>query len=226
MKLKLIEKRKEIGNIVSFVFDAGKQFKWIAGQYLIYKLPHQKEDLRGRMRFFTISSAPFQKHPTITTRIFEDNPSSFKKELNSLGINDEIEAKGPDGDFVWEGENNDYIFIAGGIGITPFNSIIRQLSFEKKKINITLIYSNKVKNDVLFKNELDAITKDHPEFKIDYLFSPQRVDEEIIKKYLDYKKIYYVSGPDPMVDAVIEIIKKMGVKEEKIRTDYFSGYKA
>ena len=77
MKFKLIEKRKEVGNIISFIFKPLEKFDWIAGQYLIYKLPHEKKDLRGIVRFFTISASPFQKTPTITTRIFNKNASSL-----------------------------------------------------------------------------------------------------------------------------------------------------
>src|SRR4030042_4868313 len=98
MKLKLIKKIRRVGNIRSFIFKPEKKFVWKAGQYLIAKIEHKKQDLRGDMRFITMSSAPFEKNVMITTRIFGKKASSFKKTLNNLKIGDYIGAKGPDGD--------------------------------------------------------------------------------------------------------------------------------
>ncbi len=224
MKLKLISKKRFVSNIKSFTFKPQRPIKWSAGQYLIYSLSHKNDDLRGKMRFFTISSSPFEKNITITTRIFK-SASSFKKSLDNLQIGDTIEAKGPDGDFVIDDPKKRLIFIAGGIGITPFASIIRQLSFEKKPINITLLYANKTKS-FLFKNDLDETAKIHKEFKIHWFLSPKKIDKRTLGRFTKNKRhIFYVSGPDPMVDEISDILKLLKVKEENIRQDYFSGYK-
>ena len=122
MKLKLIEKRNETKDIITFIFEPEKKFKWRAGQYLILSTDHKNPDNRGKMRFFTISSAPFENNPSITTRINKINSSSFKKALTALKIGSVINAKGPDGDFVIKNINKKYIFIAKGVGITPFIS--------------------------------------------------------------------------------------------------------
>jgi len=222
MKLTLIEKKKLTPEVFSFVFKPEKKLKWKAGQYLIYTLPHKNMDLRGKMRFFTISSSPFQKFPTISTKIVKES-SSFKKALNKLKIGDEISAKGPDGDFVIGNLNKHYIFIAGGIGITPFASIIRQLDFEKKKINVTLLYSGKTK-DLPFKKNFEQISRSHNEFKINY-FIGKRIDEKILKKFIKEKYTFYVSGPDPMVEEMEKLLFKLGIKKENFKDDYFSGYK-
>ncbi len=224
MKLRLIAKKRLVSNIKSFVFKPKANITWTAGQYLIYSLSHKNEDLRGKMRFFTISSSPFQKHITITTRIFK-TASSFKKTLDNLKIGEEIEAKGPDGDFTFDNPKELSVFIAGGIGITPFISIIRQLNFENKPINITLLYANKTKS-IAFKNELEEIAKNHKEFKIHFVFFPKRIDGNILSKFTKNKKTgFFVSGPDPMVDSVTKILLDLGVLEDNIKQDYFSGYK-
>ncbi len=227
MQLTLIEKREETKNALTFVFKPEIPLIWKPGQYLIYSLNHKKADLRGKMRFFTISSSPFEKNPSITTRIDKKNGSSFKHALNNLELGDKIEAKGPDGDFTLDDVNKTHIFIAGGIGITPFRSIIKQLNNDGDPINITLLYSNKTKNETVFKNGLEEIAKNHPEFKIHYFFSPQRIDESSLKKTVkDFKNsIFYVSGPDPMVETLVKILENLGVPKEHIKEDYFSGYK-
>lgn len=224
MKLRLIAKKRLVSNIKSFVFKPKANITWTAGQYLIYSLSHKNEDLRGKMRFFTISSSPFQKHITITTRIFK-TASSFKKTLDNLKIGDEIEAKGPDGDFTFDNPKKLSVFIAGGIGITPFISIIRQLNFENKPINITLLYASKTKS-IAFKNELEEIAKNHKEFKIRFVLFPKRIDEKVLNKFTKNKKtVFFVSGPDPMVDSVTKILLDLKVLEDNIKKDYFSGYK-
>ena len=222
MKLKLIDKRIETKNIKTFIFKPEGSITWTAGQYLIYSLPHENSDTRGKMRFFTISASPFEKNPSITTKII-DKSSSFKKTLDSLDLGQTIETKGPDGDFVIENVRKKYVFIAGGIGITPFFSIIKQLNYEKKPINITLFYISN--NKFVFKDVFDKISKTHIEFKTHYL--NERIDKKIIKEKINNLKeyIFYVSGPDPMVDDLEVLLKKLGVSKDKLKLDYFSGYK-
>lgn len=223
MKLILIEKRKEQKEIISFIFKTNDFLKWRAGQYLIVKIDH-KADLRGKMRFMSLSSAPFEKNPVITTKIFT-NPSSFKKELNSLKIGDQIEAKGPDGDLFIESFKKTYVFIAGGLGVTPFRSILKQLDFEKKKVNITLLYANKNK-DFLFDNELKEITKRNTKLKIKYFISPNKINKKSVEQLgLDFKKtMFFISGPENMIYKIQHLLKTLGVKDENMRQDYYTGY--
>ncbi|MBI2026019.1 MAG: FAD-dependent oxidoreductase [Candidatus Levybacteria bacterium] len=207
MRLTLVDKKRLTSNIKSFVF-----------------LPHKNEDLRGEMRFFTISSSPFEKRIAITTRIFKKK-SSFKKALDNLKIGEKIQAKGPDGDFVIEDFKKHHVFIAGGIGITPFIAIIRQKDYEKKPINVNLLYANKTKRTA-FKKDLDEIASRHKEFKLSYIFSPKKIEKNVLSKFFKNKKIiFFVSGPDPMVDNITKILLEEGVLEENIKQDYFSGYK-
>ncbi len=224
MILKLVEKRKETRSVTSFIFQPENPFKWAAGQYLIYKLAHENEDLRGRTRFFTISSSPFEKNPSITTRITKSS-SSFKKALNSLKPGDIIEAKGPDGDFVVDSFTKTHVFIAGGIGITPYISILKQLVKSKKKVRIILFYANKNKQ-IPFKKDLDEISAKDKDIKVNYVLSPRKINSFMLKKHLIPGALYYISGPDAMVEDITRELIKLGVKEKNIKNDYFSGYKS
>lgn len=225
MKLTLIGKKKETLSAVSFFFKPDFPILWTPGQYLIYTLDHKNPDLRGKMRFFTISSAPFENHITITTKIDDKAPSSFKKSLNKMAIGTKIQAKGPDGNFIIEDVFAEYVFIAGGIGITPFRSIIIDLANDKSPINITLLYANK-NDDLLFKNELEEIAESNPNIKIDYFISPARITKDALAEIIpDVKKpLYYISGPNPMVEEMLVILKSLGVEGKKIKSDYFDGY--
>lgn len=174
------------------------------------------------MRFFTISASPFEKYPSITTKIIGKS-SSFKKALDNLEINDEIEAKGPDGDFIVDKLSKNHVFIAGGIGITPFHSILKQLSFEKKQINATLFFTSK--KNFVFKDTIDKLQKENPKLRVFYL--NERINEDILKRNLKNlnQYIYYVSGPDPMVGELEILFKKIGIPNKNLKFDYFSGYK-
>ncbi|HKC15036.1 MAG TPA: FAD-dependent oxidoreductase [Patescibacteria group bacterium] len=225
MKLKLVDKEIQTGDVKSFVFEPDIPVEWAAGQFMVYRLDHENPDIRGKQRFFTISSAPFEKHIVITTHIQKDKSSTFKKSLDSLKIGDFIEAKGPDGDFILEDPNKNYVFIAGGIGITPFHSIIADLAHKSLPINITLFYANKTE-EFPFKEEFEKIREQNTSFKVHYVVSPKHIDENLIKENVAdlQKKIFYVSGPEKMVEDLTEMIKGIGIKEENIKQDFFPGY--
>lgn len=225
MQLTLIEKINEIKNIKTFVFKPLEKLNWKAGQYGVYKLPHESPDLRGKMRFITIASAPFEKKVHIVTRI-EKKPSSFKKTLDELRIGDEIELRRPDGDMYIEGEKKTYVFTAGGIGITPFWSILKQLNFEKKKLKIILLYANKNK-DFLFKKNFEEFANNNKNLKILYFISPEKIDK---KTYLNLKvnlrqSFFFTSGPENMIYEIEDLLESIGVPRKNMREDYFTGYK-
>jgi ferredoxin-NADP reductase len=222
MKLTLIEKKDEAKGIKTFIFKPDTKLDWIAGQYLIYSLPHEKEDLRGRQRFFTISSAPFQKFPSITTRI-EKKPSTFKKFLNGLKIGDKVNAKGPDGDFVLSRKSNLNILIAGGIGITPFIAMLRDIDFNKSKQKIKLFYASKT-SEILFKKEIDEITKKNKNIEVEYYIGPKKIDKKFLNRFISLNTYFFVSGPDSMVSDFEDYLKREGVEDKNLKLDYFSGY--
>lgn len=225
MNLILIKIKNEGANIKTFIFEPDQKLIWKAGQYLIYILNHKNPDTRGKMRFLTISASPFEKHPAITTRI-TSNSSSFKKALANLKIGEKIIAKGPDGDLVIDDANKNYMFIAQGIGITPFKSIIKQLNFEKKAININLLYINKT-SEIPFRNELEEIAEKHNEFKIHYFSSPDEINRETLTRLTkNFKEtLFYISGSEIMIENIKKILKKLGTPRENIKEDYFLGYK-
>lgn len=224
MKLKLIEKKAQAGDAISFYFKPKKKISWQAGQYLFYTLPTNKPDNRGVTRYFTISSSPSENHIAITTRINDKN-STFKKTLVKLRISDEIEASGPDGDFVVDNPKRNLIFIAGGIGITPFHSILLDFDHKDIKPNVQLLYANRDKN-IVFKDELDVLTSAIPNLQIRYFISPTHIEESDIKELLSESKnpLIYISGPTPFVRIIRDIVKTQGIEKENIKMDYFSGY--
>ncbi len=224
MLLTLFEKKQEAKDVMSFKFKSNEPLNWKPGQYLFYTLPNDNPDNRGVTRYFTISSAPFEKHVMITTRISKPS-SSFKKSLLNLKTGEKVEASGPDGDFTIDDPNKNYVFIAGGIGITPFRSIILDLDHKKLPINVQLLYANRNK-DIVFKRELKSLAQRNPKFKIKYFINPDRIDEKAFSTFNFQLSTFnfFVSGPEPFVESIEKILKGLGIKPLKIKLDFFPGY--
>lgn len=233
--LPFVKKEKIAKDTYSFYFDSAKQnFSFLAGQYVDMILPIKNPDYRGSERSFTIASSPLnKKYLMITTKIMK---SSFKKALVSLKPDQAVEFNGPWGEFVFkEEETFPRVFLAGGIGITPFHSTIAYAHSKILSIPITLFVSFSRWEDVVFYKELSDISKENPNVKIIYTIThpdPQwkgetgRISEGLMKKYvLDISDPrYYIVGPPNMVADMEEIVVKMGVPSEKIFIENFSGY--
>lgn len=239
MKIKLVEKKEEASGTKSFFWEPEMEVKWIAGQYYYFTLPDMKyPDERGNTRHFTISSSPTEgKLIRITTRIRQE--SGYKKTLDELPIGAVADGEGPNGTFTLdENSKSSNIFIAGGIGITPFRSMIKNELDKNLQIPIHVIYSNSTPEEITFKDELTGWLKEHPFLKIDMTIShPEeskekwegltgRVDETMIKKlvYDTENPTWWVAGPPAMIDAMEEVLKKIGIPQEKIKSEKFTGY--
>ena len=96
MKLSLVTKRPETGDVMSFMFRSDTPLSWQAGQFLHYTLPHPDADERRITRYFTIASAPFEKHVMLTTRFASERSSSFKRALRQLPLGSAVEVGEPD----------------------------------------------------------------------------------------------------------------------------------
>lgn len=225
MKLTLIDKKPEAQDAITFKFKPQEPLNFKPGQYLRYIFNHPNPDDRGLNRFFSISAAPYEGVDQITTRFAPEKGSSFKTALKNLEPGAEIEATGPLGQFTLDDPTKKYVFIAGGIGITPFRSMILQLDHDSKPINIKLLYANRTP-DAVFKDEFEAVKSRHPEFQIKYFIGDQKIDEAAIKAEVPnlQEPIFYVSGPEPMVEAFEKMLMDMGIPDENIKRDFFPGY--
>lgn len=226
MKLTLIERKEEVPGVESFVFEPDAPLSWKAGQYVHYVLHHEPTDDRGSDRWFTVASAPFEGKPMITTRLSGDEGSSFKKKLASLAIGSRsVEITGAAGDFTIDEPEREYVFIAGGIGITPFHSILKQADHEGVALRALMLYSNRDER-VPYKDELDSFVAHNPSLSIEYITAPSRIDETLIGEHVRdlQTPLFFVSGPEPMVKSLAEMLETLGVPKSNIKLDDFPGY--
>jgi ferredoxin-NADP reductase len=227
MILNFTEKIQNTADCFSFFFDSSDEVIFKAGQHMNFTLPHDNPDDRGISRFFTIASAPNEGRIMITTRIALENSSTFKKALMNVRKGREITALPPQGKFTIDDYSKSYVFFAGGIGITPFRSILVDLDYNRKikEMEIFLLYSNK-NNDIVFKDELGLLASRNATFKTRYVISPEVCNIEMIKaevpNYND--KTYYISGPPGMVKSVAESLAAENIEDSRIKRDFFPGY--
>jgi ferredoxin-NADP reductase len=225
MKLTLRETKQEAPGVVSFIFEPSEPRAWKAGQYMQVMLPHDAADERGAERWFTISSAPYEGRPTITTRFDPVRSSTFKKTLAAMGPGESLESEYVDGDFTVDDASKQYVFIAGGIGITPFHSILKQADHDGVALDVQLLYANRDGN-VIFKDELESFAQKNPRLKIHYITNPARIDEALVRELVPDLRVplLYLSGPEPMVKSLQQMLVSMGVAPEHIKLDDFPGY--
>jgi ferredoxin-NADP reductase len=223
MKLRLKQKRDEVSGVVTFVFEPPEPIIWQPGQYMHYELDSPQPDDRGVERLFTISSAPFEKDIQVTTRFDGERVSSFKQALRAIEIGSEVEADGPKGSFLLAEGDGRHVLIAGGIGITPYRSMLAQLAHEGRDKKIDLLYANRDDNFV-FGEELEALKAKLPSLTI-HKFAGQQIEKSDLDEFLAGEtSIFYLSGPKAMVESYEQLLTDSGVSEDRIKTDYFPGY--
>ena len=222
----LKEKKLLTHDVIAFQFEPARKFQFKAGQFLEWTLSHKNPDSRGVRRFFTISSSPTEDYIMLTSKFYE-KPSTFKQALRTLELGSEIIASSLSGEFTLpEDKDKKLVFIAGGIGITPFRSMVKYMVDMGEKRDLVILYSNKTERDIVFKD----IFENAKEFGVRTVYvntdKDGFIDEKLIKKEVtDFKdRIFYISGPEPMVEAFEKMLGGMGVSRNQIKRDYFPGY--
>jgi glycine betaine catabolism B len=219
-----------------FVFSKPDGLKFTPGQYMEWTLPHKNIDSRGNRRYFSISSSPIEESLAMTVK-FYDFSSSFKKELLNFQVSGRISAAQIAGDFVLPKDlNKPLVFVAGGVGIAPFRSMIRYIADKNLQTDIVLIFTNRSKEDIIYADIFEKAksngvrtiynltdTANIPEGwngEVGYV-TPEKI-KQLIPDFKNRK--YYLSGPLVMVQNFEKTLYQAGVVKNKIITDFFPGY--
>lgn len=222
--LKLKEKIQIAPDIYDFIFERSSIFVYSPGQYMEWTLGFSNPDTRGNRRYFTLAASPTEENLRLGVR-FSSNGSSFKKALLDLPKDGQIVASQLSGEFTLSKDvSKKLVFLAGGIGITPFRSMVKYLMDTQEKRNIILFYSNKTEEDIVYKDIFEKANKVGVQTMYVVTDKMGYIDEKMIReKVPDFKdRIFYISGPHSMVDAFEKTLKDMGVKN--IKVDFFPGY--
>lgn len=225
-KLTLVLKEKNLiaKNTYEFIFNSDQKLQFKPGQFLEWTLPHPHSDGRGNRRFFTVASSPTEETIKLGVKMAETDGSTFKQKLASLG-NEKVIAGQLGGDFILPNNTEKKLaFIAGGIGITPFRSMIKYLLDKNEERDIVLFYSNKSEEEVAYK---DLLGQAQDAFGLKTLHIVGKfIDEQMIRQELpDFKdRVFYLSGPHAMVENYKNLLLRLGVSRSNIKTDYFPGF--
>lgn len=222
MVLTLIEKENLVDNVWAFRFKPEGQFGWTAGQYVRVELPHENPDEEGTKRWFTNSAAPYEGIMQITTRISQ---STFKQALSKLEPGDTLQLiEDPEGDFVWQDSDLPIVFVAGGIGVTPFYSMLKQRAHDGQPLAATLVYGSRTP-DVPFKNEFDQWQAAGSGLQVKYVVGEPLTAESLAGHVPGLNNsLVYVSGPEPMVQALCKDLTDHGLSEAQLKRDEFPNY--
>lgn len=222
-ELPFIESIQESEDVYSFLFEKQPDLAWKPGQYGLFSIAHKA--VKNGTKPFSIASAPAENVVRITTRIGE-SPSDYKKAMLELKPGMKIKMSGPVGGFHLDGATGPALFIAGGIGITPYRAILKDLAGagNGKGGHIRLLYMDSKKN-YLYQNELDDLAA-RTSAQIAYLDSREALEREIDAFMAQHKSsgTYYVAGPKPFVDAIVNGLKNKNIAKSNIKKDAFFGY--
>lgn len=223
--------------IYDFVFKPEEKVEFRAGQYMEWTLGQDKPDSRGNRRYFTIASSPTEDEIRLGVRFYE-NPSSFKKKMLLLQPGEEIFMGQLAGDFTLPSDPEKKLaFLAGGIGVTPFRSMAKYLSDKNEKRDMILLYSNKTPSEIAYKEIFDEAARKIGMKTVYVLTSAGEIPAElnarsgiinretIEREIPDHdERTFYISGPHSFVTAMEKCLREIGVKGNRIKTDFFPGF--
>ena len=235
--IKLVSKEELEGtDIMTFKF-ARSELDFSAGQFAYFKLDGVIGDPKGPIRHFSLASSPTEREYLLISTRIRDTP--YKKRLASLQIGTEIEAWGPQGEFVLhENYSEPAVFLSGGIGVTPFRSMIKFATDKQLPVRITMFDSNRSQN-ILFKNEFDGWVARNENLKIIYTVTDDsssewpgekgRINKAMIKRHVGQndldKSNFYICGPPAMLKAMQEMLQQqLRIPRERVKAEEFTGY--
>lgn len=234
---KLKDRREVAERTMAFFFEKPTEWTFKAGQFINMTLISPAEtNSEGNRRSFSIASAPHEDILMIATRMRD---TAFKRSLGTMPLGTKVKVEGPFGNLnLHHDAARAGVFLAGGIGITPFRSIVLRAAEEKLGHYIFLFYSNRRPEDAPFLEELQALEKNNPNYKFIVTMTGMEksrqpwpgetgwIIQEMLAKYLNAaaSPIYYVAGPPAMVSALRAMLNSAGIDGGDIRTEKFSGY--
>jgi ferredoxin-NADP reductase len=234
---KLRERREIAEGTMAFHFEKPAGFSFKAGQAIDLVLPGDPgADAQSLRHAFSIVAAPFEDELAIATRMRD---SAYKRTLKSLPVGAIVDIEGPFGSLTLHKDRaRDAVFIAGGIGITPFMSLLRQAAKDGFPQRICLLYSNRRPEDAAFLDELQQLGRANDRFRLVATMTEiaksalawngesRLVDADLLKTAARglAAPIYYLAGPPAMVEGMRKMMNASGIDDDDIRSEDFYGY--
>lgn len=219
MKATFVKRTRLSPEIYSFYFKVSSTFDYIAGQFIELSLTDNSHDNRGGKRWFSLSSSPSEDLLSITTRLVTKN-STFKQRLFKLSAGDIVGISQPMGDFVLpKNPKSKLVFVAIGIGITPFRSMIKFFNDRSETRDITLFYSSNSSDNFIFKNEIKSPF-------IELILVNEKINIDLLLRKIDpeTKTKVFIAGPEKAVEQLANQLEINGIEKKHISVDFFHNY--
>jgi ferredoxin-NADP reductase len=234
MKARIKEKREVAKGTLFVTFDVGgENVEFEPGQYFwVELLDPPYEDEKGPRRHITVVTSPTEGVLGLATRIRD---TAFKRSLVEMPEGASVDVEQPKGSFVLpEDTSKQYVFVAGGIGITPFRSMLRYIADKGLDYDITLVYSNRDVESTAFLDELKELESVVPRCRVIFTMTDdptwegdkRMLDAEVLRELLgDLESFdFMIAGPPPMAKSVEASLLEAGLSEGQVQSDSFSGY--
>ena len=236
MRATVKEKLEVAKGTLLVLFDLrGEEVDFQPGQYFWVELVDPPyEDEKGKRRHISVVTSPTERGVLgLATRLRD---SAFKKSLAELQVGAEVEVEPPKGKFVLpEDASRPYVFVAGGIGITVFRSMLRYIEDRDLPYDVTLLYSNRNRDETAFLEELEAYAMRNPRFRTVFSMTgdpswpgaKRRFDAHLFRDVvggLVDEATFMVAGPPGFTDAMRKALAEAGVADDRVLADSYSGY--
>jgi len=234
-KLVLERIEKTASGCYDYVFKPNRPVTFTPGQYLDWTIHSRRADDRGNRRTFTIASAPSEEHVRLGVKFYPD-PSAYKQTLLNMKPGDVVYGAQLAGEFVLpKAPAEKLAFIAGGIGVTPFRSMIQHMMDVGDQRIATLFYGNNKASEIAY---VDVFNRAEKELGLRTVYAVADahhtqtnfhagfIDADLIKREMpDYaERTYYISGPRSMVLKFEDALAELGIAKNKVKTDFFPGF--
>lgn len=233
-----LKHRQEVAErTIAFRFEKPSGWTFKAGQFIDMTLLDPAEtDSEGNTRGFSIASGPHEETLMVATRMRD---TAFKRVLKNMPIGTAVKIEGPSGDLTLPNNSKRaVVFLAGGIGITPFRSMLVRAAKEKLPHRIFLFYSNRRPEDAPFLEELQILERENPNYKLIASMTEMEkshrpwngetglINQEMLARHLKSAGtcIYFIAGPPAMVKGLHKMLNKAGMDDDDIRAEEFAGY--
>jgi ferredoxin-NADP reductase len=240
-----LKSRSEVAErTLEFRFQKPPGMTFKAGQFMDLTLVDPPEtDAEGNTRGFSINSAPDDAELIFTTRLRD---TGFKRVLRTMPLGTVVKVEGPFGNLTLHNDaRRPAVLLAGGIGVTPFRSIVRRAAHERLPQRIFLFYANRRPEDAPFLDEFRGLARENPNFnfiptmtqmsasRLPWKGETGYINRAMIEKHLlgdtspasnPSGAIYYIAGPAHMVAGLRAMLNEAGINDDDIRTEEFTGY--
>jgi ferredoxin-NADP reductase len=231
--IKLLSSREIASGTKAFEFEKPAGYTFTAGQATDWTLIDPIEtDAEGNGRSFSLACAPGEAVLRLATRMRD---TAFKRILGKMQPGDTISIDDPWGDFTLDAdESKEAVFLCGGIGVTPFLSMMKDAVLRDTSRKLSLFFSNKTVKDAPFRDELLELVGKNPALRMietiteDPSWTGEKgfIDRAMLERHIPdiTKPIYYVAGPPQMVAAMKKMLLEAGLNESQLKLDEFLGY--